>query len=542
MRTLLFPNAVILAIVTLLSSAAQAKPIVLAAEGALLSQAGIAVDGKYAMALSLYDGFGAKIPFFQQKFLAIPVAAGRFAVDLGTEANQPLDGAQLIGKDLHIGVQVSDDPELPRVPFRPVPHAVEADVATSLNCTGCITAAMIEAGVLAPFAKSADLAKVATSGSYTDLLNTPNLSVYAKTAALANVAFTGAYSDLEGGPNLTPYAKTADLAGYAKAADVSKAGFSGNYADLNGKPDLAGFALTKVMPVLVSKAGDLNDGETLMVPHNGNTSAVLALAWYKDGTGIMRPVPLDKVATTLASDKDLVGRWTFDACNGADSSSFVNNGTLQNGPPCVAGKVGKALQFNGTDQYVQVPNSASLTLTSSAMSFGAWVFFTGGGGENITLNKESSYEMKFDGGPLQTAIASGQPNNWGWNAAGNVAQNQWIHVMAVYDGKAVTHYINGQSVGSYGQSGALPATACDLGIGARGLGCGGLSGQFHGNIDEAFVFRRALTAPEIANVYAGSWGSGGQWEMTQPDANNVALINHTGSKQNVVLVVLKPGG
>ena len=46
----------------------------------------------------------------------------------------------------------------------------------------------------------ADLAAVATSGSYSDLSNTPDLSGYVQSSSLATVATTGAYSDLSGTP------------------------------------------------------------------------------------------------------------------------------------------------------------------------------------------------------------------------------------------------------------------------------------------------------------------------------------------------------
>ena len=87
----------------------------------------------------------------------------------------------------------------------------------------------------------ADLATVATSGSYTDLANTPSIPAaqiqsdwtQATTTAvdyiknkptLATVATSGAYSDLSGTPSLATVAT------------------SGSYNDLSNKPDLSGYA------------------------------------------------------------------------------------------------------------------------------------------------------------------------------------------------------------------------------------------------------------------------------------------------------------
>ena len=72
----------------------------------------------------------------------------------------------------------------------------------------------------------ADLATVATSGLYTDLKGTPDLTVFAKASALAKIATSGSYADLSGKPALKAVAT------------------SGQYADLTGAPDLTAYAKT----------------------------------------------------------------------------------------------------------------------------------------------------------------------------------------------------------------------------------------------------------------------------------------------------------
>ena len=130
---------------------------------------------------------------------------------------------------------------------------------------------------LSVYAQSANLATVATSGSYTDLQdkpsipaaqvqadyeqsddtatdyikNKPDLSVYAQSANLATVATSGAYSDLSGTPNLslkedvsnkkqtvdsastTDYPSSAAVANYVDQAVSSN---SGRYISDNGNP------------------------------------------------------------------------------------------------------------------------------------------------------------------------------------------------------------------------------------------------------------------------------------------------------------------
>ena len=66
-------------------------------------------------------------------------------------------------------------------------------------------------------------------------------------------------------------------------------------------------------------------------------------------------------------DPSLVGWWKLDEGGGTtanDSSGNGMNGTLVGGPVWVDGQLKKALQFNGIDQYVEIPHDPSLTVDS----------------------------------------------------------------------------------------------------------------------------------------------------------------------------------
>jgi hypothetical protein len=159
---------------------------------------------------------------------ALEVKAWLWKYALGTA--QKLDAAVLDDANgSWLGLQIGNDPELPRTKLQTAPFAVRAQVAESLACSGCVTAGMLEAGVLAGYAKSAELAAVAKSGAYADLKGAPDLNAYAKSAELAALAKSGAYADLKDVPDLGAYAKTANLAGVA---------LTGAYTDLNGAPKL----------------------------------------------------------------------------------------------------------------------------------------------------------------------------------------------------------------------------------------------------------------------------------------------------------------
>jgi hypothetical protein len=96
--------------------------------------------------------------------------------------------------------------------------------------------------------------------------------------------------------------------------------------------------------------------------------------------------------------KSLVGVWLFDEGSGEkakDSSGRGNDGELKNNPKWVEGKFGKALEFDGKDDCVEVPDSDILDVT--AITLTAWVkgkvnqLVDG----NVIVYKKPSYILQY---------------------------------------------------------------------------------------------------------------------------------------------------
>ena len=97
-------------------------------------------------------------------------------------------------------------------------------------------------------------------------------------------------------------------------------------------------------------------------------SAILKAKTFKSGYN-----PSAEASASFTSN--LVAYWKFDEGAGtttADSSGNGNTGILTNGPLWTAGRLGKALYFDGIDDNVTVPDSNSLHL-SDAFTLSAWV-------------------------------------------------------------------------------------------------------------------------------------------------------------------------
>ncbi len=198
----------------------------------------------------------------------------------------------------------------------------------------------------------------------------------------------------------------------------------------------------------------------------------------------------------------MVGLWHFDEQTGSvatDSGPYENRGTIL-GAVSAAGKFGPALDFDGVDDYVAVPEFGDNSLDlGDAFTWEAWIYPTVIAGENIIFNKEDSYEWAVRGGYLQWAINTG---NWEWRDTGvEIPAHRWSHVVLTYDGIRVSAYLNGESRGYLvdDDGGGLIANDNDLRIGARGTASP--SSPFSGRIDEVRILNRVLTSDEITAFY-----------------------------------------
>src|SRR2546430_2651560 len=90
-------------------------------------------------------------------------------------------------------------------------------------------------------------------------------------------------------------------------------------------------------------------------------------------------VSADGTCTTPPSG--MVSWWRAEG--DASDSVGSNAGSLQGSPTFASGEVGQAFNFNGSNQYVLIPNSASLQ--PQQLGSDAWVFPRGVGDANDSL-------------------------------------------------------------------------------------------------------------------------------------------------------------
>jgi len=198
-----------------------------------------------------------------------------------------------------------------------------------------------------------------------------------------------------------------------------------------------------------------------------------------------------------------------------DSSFYNNHGTLVNGPTWVDGKYGKALSFDGSDDYVEVADSESLDITDE-ITIVVWA------------KPDGANEMGYlvaKGNP-----AANQRYNLYWNGANDqlvfwesgsertsekvfVDNNVWVQAAIVIDGTTLKFYRNGVSAGTKTLSNPLESNSDALRIGHR-VGDPSDARCFKGTIDEVRIYNRALSSEEIQMLYYNRIGAVPSKELT----------------------------
>jgi len=197
--------------------------------------------------------------------------------------------------------------------------------------------------------------------------------------------------------------------------------------------------------------------------------------------------------------KTAAGIWLFDEGSGntaRDSSVNKNNGTLKGGVKWVDGKFGKALEFDGKDGNVEVPDNDTLNVT--AVTLAAWVkseakqLLDG----NVIVYKLASYVLQYWSTTINPGVfVGGQWCGSGWLPQAVMWDNDWHHVALTYDGSIQKFYVDGVFIGdNVACKGKIDIAANSLTIGT------GNTGFYTGSIDEVAVFNVALEEDDFGII------------------------------------------
>lgn len=218
------------------------------------------------------------------------------------------------------------------------------------------------------------------------------------------------------------------------------------------------------------------------------------------GIGNATPIP---ICPDTLSDSTLIGHWKMDG--DFSDSSGNNHGTAVNGASIVEGKIGKAGNFDGSNDYVNVPNYSAIT-GLTAITGSAWIrpFNTSpAGGEGRIMSRGSNgilFQM-LGGGLLNVYI-----NNAGNLRTGAIlSPNTWQHIAFTWKAPStVIIYFNGvvQDIvsGNLLQD-SIGSNGLDLQLGSYAHPES--DGTFPGQLDDVRIYSRALSGSEMQSLASG---------------------------------------
>jgi len=278
-----------------------------------------------------------------------------------------------------------------------------------------------------------------------------------------------------------------------------------------------GFSVTATAPT----------GTHYVLPQIVFESAAAGDLMYVDAAGVFpnwgNPTGATAYDMLLLSYGRPTGWWkladTVGSATAADSSGNGYTGTVNGGVtfgetgPIVGTPADTAALFDGSSGYIETTTSVPMDLVTGPLTFIAWVKLHSypaaeglivGNYANVGVSVNSSGQLQawLDGiaTPTSTVMSTGS----------------WHFISLVYTGAGSTTrtlYLDGVAIDSETDSTAIDATA-DLSIGAQ-EGFSGYSTYFPGDIAEVALFPSALTATQIAELYAArtaalpAWNDGG---------------------------------
>jgi len=207
---------------------------------------------------------------------------------------------------------------------------------------------------------------------------------------------------------------------------------------------------------------------------------------------------------------ELVGHWKFDEGSGTkayDSSGNGNDGTFNGNPKWVAGHFGTAVEFDGSDDWIECGNDQSLDLTKWTITF--WLKVNQNKDFNgfviKGLDAAENYEvLGFADGSFHFPITNTNGTRTYVNTAtGVIIAGEWAHYAYSYDSaEGRRFYKNGNLIFEDTESGTPRASTESLSIGNEQP----MSRFVNGVMDDVRIYNHVLSEPEILVAMEGSKG------------------------------------
>lgn len=348
-------------------------------------------------------------------------------------------------------------------------------------------------------------------------------------------------------------AGTSQPTAYALAANGDNLYVGGSFANAGTKqshfiaywnaplaaPTLTSSTLSGLTPSVAALSSAVNpQGLTttlrvLFGTSSGNyTDSVLAT--QSPLTGAWVPINVSANATGLSNNQTYYAKLAATNSRGYQLGNEVSFTTPS--PSAVSSVPGTLLTFNGTTQYVSVPDDSSLRLTDN-FTIEAWIYPTR---TNSSIIDKGNYNYLLSVQP-NGQLGLGLYNNGTWiYSSGSVPLNEWSHVALVFQTgtNGLKFYRNGVLLSEHTASGALVTNTAQLNIGRQAPGVCDCN-LFEGKIDEVRMWNVARTAQQIREsvhrtLTGGESGLLAYWQLNENSGTSAGepIAEHFGLLMN----------
>jgi hyaluronoglucosaminidase len=210
-----------------------------------------------------------------------------------------------------------------------------------------------------------------------------------------------------------------------------------------------------------------------------------------------------------------VGYWRLgdpaDSQVAVDSSPTGQDGVYRDGArPGAPGAIANDTAADLATGYVEVPRTPATDL-SGPFTLEAWVKLDTVAPppgqaiiESYTAPAANGFALRVDNGVLQAWTLGGPGDGYGVvTGRTRLTIGEWHHVAAVYDGSRLTVYLDGTPDSSVATTISPASGTSSIKLGARG---DDTAQRLRGDLDEAAIYGRALSADEIERHYLAGVG------------------------------------
>ena len=204
-----------------------------------------------------------------------------------------------------------------------------------------------------------------------------------------------------------------------------------------------------------------------------------------------------------------------------DSSSFANDGMVMNGPVGgIAGQHGTAFEFDGTDDYVEIPHDDSYLMQGG--TFSVWFKTDSLSGKSTLFSKDSSgldtgghCSAWIINNRVEVRLQSTTENYYVASPSNSIAVNTWYHIMFAWGEEGMVLYLNGVEVDTDPYTGGLGTTSGGIGnyepivLGGNTEVSGDLVAtpvrdHFDGVLDDLRIYNERLSESQAVEIYNGA--------------------------------------